>query len=79
MTEPMPYPRGAARRGPAPDRMWEKPEPIGLLELDRGGVPVAEYLTVLPPLAVLQALLQEPIANARQRILPNRPDDEGDA
>jgi predicted nuclease of restriction endonuclease-like (RecB) superfamily len=57
----------------------KKREQIELLELDRSGIHVAEYLTVLPPREVLQAKLHESIANARQRLLPGRPADEGDA
>ncbi|MGB0562251.1 MAG: PDDEXK nuclease domain-containing protein [Spirulinaceae cyanobacterium] len=45
----------------------KKQEQIELLELDKSGIHVAEYLTVLPPKAVLQAGLQRAIAAARQR------------
>jgi predicted nuclease of restriction endonuclease-like (RecB) superfamily len=55
-----------------------KQEQIELLELDRSGIHVAEYLTVLPPREALQAKLNQSIANARQRLLPT-PSDEGDA
>lgn len=47
----------------------KKREQIELLELDRSGIHVAEYLTVLPSPEVLQAKLQQSIANARQRLL----------
>lgn len=47
----------------------KKREQIELLELDRSGIHVAEYLTVLPSREVLQAKLQQSIANARQRLL----------
>lgn len=47
----------------------KKQEQIELLELDKSGIHVAEYLTVLPPKEVLQAKLQEAIATARRRIV----------
>jgi len=43
-------------------------EKIELLELDQSGIHVAEYLTTLPPREVLQARLQQAIANARRRL-----------
>ncbi|MGK7925360.1 MAG: YhcG family protein [Spirulina sp.] len=46
----------------------KKQEQIELLELDKSGIHVAEYLTILPPKEVLQARLQQAIANARQRL-----------
>ncbi|WP_414545992.1 PDDEXK nuclease domain-containing protein [Nostoc sp. CCY0012] len=46
----------------------KKQEQIELLELDKSGIHVAEYLTVLPPKEVLQAKLQEAIASARRRL-----------
>jgi predicted nuclease of restriction endonuclease-like (RecB) superfamily len=46
----------------------KKQEQIELLELDKSGIHVAEYLTVLPPKALLQAKLQEAIRAARQRL-----------
>ena len=56
----------------------KKQEQIELLELDRSGIHVAEYLTVLPPREALRAKLHQSIANARQRLL--RPgESEGDA
>lgn len=48
----------------------KKQEQIELLELDKSGVHVAEYLTVLPPREALQARLHQAIENARLR-LPN--------
>ena len=42
-------------------------EQIELLELDAAGIHVAEYLTVLPPSAVLERKLHEAIATARLR------------
>lgn len=42
---------------------------IELLELDKSGIHVAEYLTVLPPKELLQAKLQEAISEARRRLL----------
>ena len=46
----------------------KKQEQIELLELDKSGIHVAEYLTVLPPKELLQAKLQEAIATARRRL-----------
>ena len=42
-------------------------EQIELLELDSAGIHVAEYLTVLPPAAILQGKLHEAIRKARLR------------
>ena len=47
----------------------KKHEQIELLQLDKSGIHVAEYLTVLPPREVLQAKLRESITNARQRLM----------
>ncbi len=52
----------------------KKQEQIELLELDKSGIHVAEYLTVLPPKEVLQAKLQQAIATARRR-LPSSKDE----
>ena len=52
-----------------------KREQIELLELDASGIHVAEYLTALPPKAVLQAKLHEAIALSRAR-LDNRSGEE---
>ena len=50
----------------------KKQEQFELLELDKSGIHVAEYLTVLPPRETLQAKLRESIERARQRLLnPN--------
>jgi predicted nuclease of restriction endonuclease-like (RecB) superfamily len=46
----------------------KKQEQIELLELDKSGIHVAEYLTVLPPKELLQAKLHEAIAAARRRL-----------
>ena len=46
----------------------KKEEQIELLELDKSGIHVAEYLTVLPPKELLQAKLQQAIAAARRRL-----------
>jgi predicted nuclease of restriction endonuclease-like (RecB) superfamily len=46
----------------------KKQEQIELLELDKSGIHVAEYLTVLPPKELLQAKLQESILAARRRL-----------
>ncbi|MDP3189277.1 YhcG family protein [Limnobacter sp.] len=48
----------------------KKQEQIELLELDKSGIHVAEYLTILPPRETLQAKLHESIERARAR-LPN--------
>lgn len=50
-------------------------EQIELLELDKSGIHVAEYLTVLPPRETLQAKLHQSIADARQRLLQHREDE----
>lgn len=46
----------------------KKQEQIQLLELDKSGIRVAEYLTALPPREVLQARLHQVIASARRRL-----------
>jgi len=46
----------------------KKKEQIELLELDKSGIHVAEYLTVLPPREVLQAKLHQSIQQARLRL-----------
>ena len=46
----------------------KKREQIELLELDRSGIHVAEYLTVLPPRELLEAKLQSAIQQARRRL-----------
>jgi predicted nuclease of restriction endonuclease-like (RecB) superfamily len=53
----------------------KKQEQIELLELDKSGIHVAEYLTVLPPKEVLQSKLQEAITAARQRLQLPQADD----
>jgi hypothetical protein len=45
----------------------KKQEQIELLELDKSGIHVAEYLTILPPKELLQARLQAAILAARRR------------
>ena len=55
----------------------KKQEQIELLELDKSGIHVAEYLTVLPTREALQAKLHESIANARQRLLKAKADEGG--
>ncbi|MEA5466974.1 PDDEXK nuclease domain-containing protein [Leptothoe sp. PORK10 BA2] len=54
----------------------KKQEQIELLELDRSGIHVAEYLTVLPSKEILQAKLQNAIAAARSRIASNTEEQE---
>ncbi|WP_404786165.1 YhcG family protein [Altericista sp. CCNU0014] len=46
----------------------KKQEQIELLELDKSGIHVAEYLTVLPSKELLQAKLHEAIIAARRRL-----------
>jgi predicted nuclease of restriction endonuclease-like (RecB) superfamily len=46
----------------------KKQEQIELLELDSAGIHVAEYLTTLPPKAVLQQRLHLAIINAKRRL-----------
>lgn len=45
----------------------KKQEQIELLELDKSGIHVAEYLSALPPREVLQARFQRAIEDARRR------------
>ncbi|WP_440027632.1 PDDEXK nuclease domain-containing protein [Chromobacterium amazonense] len=54
----------------------KKQEQIELLELDKSGIHVAEYLTVLPPRETLQAKLHQSIAVARQRLLQDKGEEE---
>jgi len=49
---------------------------IELLELDKTGIHVAEYLTALPPKDVLQRKLQEAAAISRARLANKSTDDE---
>ncbi|MGQ7906383.1 hypothetical protein ACSHSS_16795, partial [Burkholderia sp. BC1] len=46
----------------------KKREQIELLELDKSGIHVAEYLTTLPPRAVLGERLQQATERARLQI-----------
>jgi len=46
----------------------KKTERIELLELDRSGIHVAEYLTVLPSKEILQAKLHKAIEHAKRRL-----------
>ena len=46
----------------------KKQEQIELLELDKSGIHVAEYLTVLPSREALQAKLYQSVEAARQRL-----------
>ncbi len=46
----------------------KKQEQIELLELDKSGIHVAEYLTILPPKELLQTKLHNAIATARHRL-----------
>jgi hypothetical protein len=50
----------------------KKQEQIELLEFDKSGIHVAEYLTVLPPREQLQAKLHQSIEAARSRLQGKR-------
>ncbi len=54
----------------------KKQERIELLELDRSGIHVAEYLTVLPSKEILQEKLHKAIKHARQRLEANEVEGE---
>ena len=54
----------------------KKHEQIELLELDKSGIHVAEYLTVLPPREVFQQKIHEAMAQARLR-MTHRESDQG--
>lgn len=55
----------------------KKQELIELLELDASGIHVAEYLTELPPKALLQQKLHEAITRSRQRLDNRSADHDG--
>jgi predicted nuclease of restriction endonuclease-like (RecB) superfamily len=50
----------------------KKQEQVELLELDKSGIHVAEYLTVRPPRETLEAKLHESIERARARLPTHR-------
>lgn len=52
-------------------------EAVELLELEKSGIHIAEYLTALPPREVLERKLHEAVASARGRLAPKT--GEGDA
>ena len=54
----------------------KKSEQIELLELDKSGIHVAEYLTTLPPRAVLGERLQQATERARLQIEQRKTDNE---
>jgi len=54
----------------------KKREQIELLELDKSGIHVAEYLTVLPPREVFEQKIHEAMAQARSRITQRESDKE---
>src|SRR5690606_33231099 len=54
----------------------KKREQIELLELDKSGIHVAEYLTSLPPRAVLGEKLQQATERARLQIEQRQPDEK---
>ncbi len=51
-------------------------EQIELLELDKSGIHVAEYLTVLPPREVFEQKVREAMVQARARLAQRTPDRE---
>ncbi len=53
----------------------KKHEQIELLELDKSGIHVAEYLTVLPPREVFQQKIHEAMRQARLRLFNNEIDE----
>lgn len=57
----------------------KKREQIELLELDKAGIHVAEYLTALPPRELLTERLQQATARARQTLAQRLPTPEGHA
>ena len=52
-------------------------EQIELLQLDRGEIRVAEYLTGLPPRSLLEARLRDAVRRAHERALPGGTDNSG--
>jgi predicted nuclease of restriction endonuclease-like (RecB) superfamily len=54
----------------------KKREQIELLELDKSGIHVAEYLTVLPPREVFEQKIHEAMVQARLRITQKESDQE---
>jgi len=54
----------------------KKKEQIELLELDKSGIHVAEYLTVLPPREVFEQKIRDAMAQARLRIAHPESDKE---
>ena len=54
----------------------KKTEQIELLELDKSGIHVAEYLTVLPPREVFEQKIHEAMVQARLRIANKESDPE---
>ncbi len=54
----------------------KKSEQIELLELDKSGIHVAEYLTVLPPREVFEQKIHQALVLAQQRIANNKTDTE---
>lgn len=50
-------------------------EVVELLELEKSGIHIAEYLTALPPREVLERKLHEAVTSARARLM-QRPDDK---
>jgi len=51
-------------------------EAVELLELEKSGIHIAEYLTALPPREVLERKLHEAVASARARLMQQPGDEE---
>ncbi|MCL2300283.1 MAG: DUF1016 domain-containing protein, partial [Firmicutes bacterium] len=47
-------------------------ETVSLLELDKSGIHVAQYLTQLPPKEVLEENLRRAIVRARETVISSR-------
>lgn len=56
----------------------KRQEQIELLEMDKSGIHVAEYLTELPPKELLQEKFHQAIEHSRQRLVDNDLPDEQD-
>lgn len=56
----------------------KKQEQIELLELDKSGIHVAEYLTALPPKELLREKFHQAIEQSRQRLIAEGSDEEND-
>ena len=54
-------------------------EHVELLQLDKSGIRVAQYLTELPPRELLEKTLHDSIRRARERLAVAKPDGPPDA